>query len=295
MNNNEISTRTTDGVFKNNPIFVKMIAVTAAVLVTKTVVSSAIFSAIHLLVLVLSGIIAYPIFGGKKGNAYRAVYMVIAAGLTSAAELLLGRLFPSLHGEISIHIPLIVICAVLISCTSEQDGFGRTAADSVFSGLGFGIALIGLSAVRELISTGRIFSFADFPGVTVFGEWFTPIEVIAEAAGALIFVGCALGSVRMMSESKREADARRLEELERIRRGEHETLTVDEDGVVVHRSTLMRIEREMELDDLIEAIELPEPVEFSVPEGDFKFELESPDFDEEKEVEDVIFEDCDYE
>ncbi|MBP3368785.1 MAG: hypothetical protein J6L71_05070 [Clostridia bacterium] len=293
MNNNEISTRPTDGVFKKNPIFEKMIAITAAVLVTKTVACAAIFSMVLLIVLVLSSVIANPIFGGKKGNTYRAVHMVIAAGFTSAAELVLLRVFPSLHSEIALHIPLIVICATLISSSTDSEGFFRSTADSLFSGIGYGIALILISALRELLSTGRIFAFADYPGVTVFAEWFEPIEVLAEAAGSLIFVGCALGVVRMIAGSKREADARRQEEFERIKRGEHETLVLDEDGIVVLRSTIMRIEREIMEVEALEQIELPEAVELTISDDDIKFEFESFDPEPEKEDEDVIFEDCD--
>ena len=268
-----------------------MIAVTAAVLATKTVVSAAVFSAVLICVLVLSSAVVYPIFGEKKGTAYRAVFMVICAGFTSAAELLLMRLYPALRGEIALHIPIIVISATLISCAFEQKGFFRVTAESVFSGFGFSIALIGISAVRELISTGKVFSFADYEGVAIFGEWFVPLDVASTTAGALIFVGCLLGVVRMITESKRETDARRLEEFERIKRGEHETLVLDEEGIVVLRSTIMRLEKEKAIEEEYEMIDL------TMPDDDFKFEFESSDSDEDKDEddEDVIFEDCDYE
>jgi hypothetical protein len=95
----------------------------------------------------------------------------------------------------------------------------------------------------------------------------------------------------MITESKRETDARRLEEFERIKRGEHETLVLDEEGIVVLRSTIMRLEKEKAIEEEYEMIDL------TMPDDDFKFEFDSSDSDEDKDEddEDVIFEDCDYE
>jgi len=289
LNNNEMSTRPTDGVFKKNPIFVKMIAVTAAVIATKTVIGAAAFSAVLFCVLLLSNIITYPIFRSKKGNAYRAVFMIISAGFTSAAEISLKHISPAIHGEIAQFIPFVVISAVLIACTFEQEGFLRVSAESVFSGLGFGIALIGLAAIRELVSTGKIFSFPGYDGLKIFGEWFVPLDVVTTAAGALIFVGCALGVVRLISESRRESAAHRREEFERIKRGEHETLVLDENGVVVLRRTLMHLERDKTMKQEEEMIDL------TISDDDFKFEFVSSDSKEENDEENVIFEEYDYE
>ena len=288
MNRNE-STRPTDGFFKNNPIFISMVAVTSAIVVTKTFIGAAIFSAAFLCVLILSSAIAHLILAKAGRGLYLAVYMVIASCIAAAIDICIAKLLPALAFNDPMYIPLIVVSATVISFTYKNEGYLRSLFGSICGGVGYGIALIAISFVRELLSTGMLFSFGDRAGVGIFNKWFAPIDVLGTTAGAFILVGLIIALVRYIANSRAEVRSQRQAEFEQIMRGEHETLVYDEDlDVVVLRTTIVK--REIEKEEA----EREEMIDLTMLEDDFKFEL-----DEQVEVEDddeeVSFEDYDYE
>lgn len=288
MNINE-SMRPTDGFLKNNPIFISMVTVTSAVIVTKTVIGAAIFSALFLCVLILSSTIANLILSRAGRGLYLAVYMVIASCITAAGEICIAKFFPTLAFDEPIYIPLIVISATLVSFTYKNGGYLRSVAGSFFGGVGYCFAIIIISFVRELLSTGMLFSFGDRAGISIFKEWFAPIDVLKTAAGALILVGLIIALVRYIANTREDTVAQRQAEFEQILRGEHETLVYDEElDVVVFRTTIAKREIEKEESERSEMVDL------TMLEDDFKFELDDIPEDEDDD-EEVSFEDYDYE
>ncbi len=288
--NNTKPISATDGFFKNNPIFISMIAVTSAIVVTKTVIGAAVFSAALFCVLVLSSVIANLIIPKAHRGVYLAIYMVIASGITAALEICIMRLLPTLAFDDPMYAPLIVISAALISYSYKNEGYFRSLLGGICGSLGYAIALIIISFVRELLSTGMLFSYGERAGVSIFKDWFSPLGVLETTAGALILVGLIIAVVRYIANSREEVMALRKAEFEQIIRGEHETLVYDEElDVVVLRTTIVKKENEKEIAEREEMLDL------TLLEDDFKFELDETVEDEDDDDEEVSFEDYDYE
>ncbi|MCP4365478.1 MAG: electron transport complex subunit RsxE, partial [Planctomycetes bacterium] len=87
-----------------------------------------------------------------------------------------------------IFIPLIVVnCAILYRAEdfASKHGVFRSAIDGLGMGLGFTIALVTLSAIREVVGVGTIF------GITI-SESYEPASVMIMAPGAFLGLGLLL-------------------------------------------------------------------------------------------------------
>ncbi len=239
----KISSILSNGIFNKNPLLVGAVALCPAVLVTGTVIEAGIYAAVVFAVLTLSGVIAFPLLSGMKSPAVNIIYMLIAAGITATAEVIIARLYPGATESLFVCLPLTVIVCTLL-CTMDSDSFFVSIIGNVARGTGFSLALILISFVRELFATGAVFASADGEGIRIFAGWFVPLEILNEPAGAFILLGCVLALAAKLDSMRASYVERRLEENARIERGEHTVLVKDANGIIVRRSTLERIERE---------------------------------------------------
>jgi electron transport complex protein RnfE len=67
--------------------------------------------------------------------------------------------------------------------------------DGIGMGIGFTLALLLISGIRELLGTGKLF------GYNVFNN-FEPMLIIAMPSGALLVIGLLLGLFNFLKEKK---------------------------------------------------------------------------------------------
>ena len=255
--NNRISSQSGEGLKDKIPLLCGMIAIAPAVLATVNVVYAALYSLTLLLVTIITGMLSYLIFGVKRTILSRVVFMIVASGFVSAAEAVLPHVGIELSDNFALALLLIVPASLLIFESNEREGFLHNLIGNVQSGFGYGIAIVVFAFVRELLSTENIFSIGGKGGVTVFANWFTPLEVLGHPAGAFILLAIMGAVWCSFVRARAEAKCERARELDEIRRGEHDTLIFDEDrGVIVRRSTLERVQRERVIADESEMIDL---------------------------------------
>lgn len=87
-------------------------------------------------------------------------FILVIASLVQFVEMFLKKAVPPLYKALGIFLPLITTnCAVMgiaIICQREEFTFIKTVAFSFASGLGFLLALVVLSAIRERIEVSRV-------------------------------------------------------------------------------------------------------------------------------------------
>lgn len=105
-------------------------------------------------------------------------FVLIIATFVTIVRLLLDKLLPDLYESLGLYLPLIVVnCIILARAESfaSKNGVLASAADGLFMGIGFTIALTLMGAVRELLGSGTIF------GVKL---WDFSIGFFSSSAGA---------------------------------------------------------------------------------------------------------------
>jgi electron transport complex protein RnfE len=150
-----------EGLWSNNPALVQLLGLCPLLAVSATVVNALGLALATLLVLVGAST-TISLIRHQVPSAVRlpAFVMVIAAFVT-CAELLMAAFAYSLYQILGIFIPLIVTnCAIL----GRADAFASrqpvlpAAVDGLMMGLGFGAVLVLMSAIRELVGQGTLFS-----------------------------------------------------------------------------------------------------------------------------------------
>jgi electron transport complex protein RnfA len=111
------------------------------------------------------------------------VFILIIAALVQAVEIILKKKIPSLYNALGVYLPLITTnCAVLgVAIDSAQKGYGfaETMIYSVGTAVGFLIAIVIMSGIRERIEDNNIPEA--FKGM--------PIVLVTAGLMAMAFVG----------------------------------------------------------------------------------------------------------
>ena len=176
-------------VLTNNFVLSQFLGICPFLGVSKTFHGSVGMSAAVLFVMVMATAFTHPIytyllkpFGLDYLNTI--VFILIIAAFVQLIELMMKKYMPPLHRSLGIYLPLITTnCAVLgvtlLNIENNYD-FLQSIVNSLGAGLGFGLALILFSGVRERVDSATDIPNA-FKGV--------PSTLIAASIVALSFMG----------------------------------------------------------------------------------------------------------
>jgi len=116
-------------------------------------------------------------------------YIVVIATFVTIVELLLKAYFPVLDKSLGIFVPLIVVNCIILG-RAEAFASKNTVIYSTFDalgmGLGFMLALLIISSIREFFGAGTLLGFQLIPG-------FQPATIMVLAPGALLTLGLLIG------------------------------------------------------------------------------------------------------
>jgi len=125
-----------------------------------------------------------------------AVFIVFIATFVTLADYFLKAQFPQISKQLGPYVPLIVVNCIILgraeAFASKNSPF-YSLIDALGMGLGFTLALVILSSIRELLGSGSIL------GYQVLGEWWTPWLIISLPPGAFLTLGVLLGTINMFA------------------------------------------------------------------------------------------------
>jgi len=177
------------GIIKENPTFVLALGLCPTLAVSVSVVNGIGMGLASTFVIVCSNVIIAAIKNLIPGRIRIPCYIVVIAAFVTITELALKAYFPPLNRALGIYVPLIVVNCIVLG-RAEAFASKNTVAASLFDGLGMGagftLALVMISAIRELLGSGKICGLTVIPG-------FQPALLIGMPAGALLVIGLLLG------------------------------------------------------------------------------------------------------
>lgn len=128
-------------------------------------------------VMVLASAANWPIYNfilRPNGLEYfrTLTFILVIAVLVQCIEIFVKRLMPSLYARLGIYLPLITTnCAVLgvvLLNTAQDYNFGYSVLNALGAGLGFALALVLFSGVREKLDVSDIpRAFRGMPSVLI--------------------------------------------------------------------------------------------------------------------------------
>ncbi|NLY75328.1 MAG: electron transport complex subunit E [Firmicutes bacterium] len=195
-----------NGLFSENPTFRLVLGMCPTLAVSVAVVNGIGMGLAATAVLVGSNLLVSLLRNVIPSEVRIPCFIVIIASFVTIVDKLMAAYTPGLHSVLGIFIPLIVVNCIILAraeaFASKQNAW-RSLADGVGMGLGFALALSGLSAIREILGTGTLLVAKDFgfEGFKLFPKENAALIMILPP-GAFITLGLMLGFFNWLSRRK---------------------------------------------------------------------------------------------
>ena len=176
-------------ILTNNMVLSKFLGICPFLGVSKKTDTALSMSIAVTLVMVVSPAVTWPIYHFILSPNYTyletIVFILVIAAIVQFIEIVLKRYIKPIYNALGIYLPLITTnCAVLgitmLNITNEL-GFVQSLVNALGAGLGFMLAMLLFSGVRERLETADIPEF--LKGL--------PITLVAAALVSLSFLGFA--------------------------------------------------------------------------------------------------------
>ena len=149
-----------DGIISSNPTL-KLVLGTCPTLALTTAAMNGIGMGLAVsFVLIFSNVIISLMRKAIPKEVRIPAFILIIATFVTIVRLALDYFLPDIYESLGLYLPLIVVnCIILARAESfaSKNGVLASAADGLFMGLGFTLALTLMGAVREILGAGAIF------------------------------------------------------------------------------------------------------------------------------------------
>ncbi|MBQ7923352.1 MAG: electron transport complex subunit E [Clostridia bacterium] len=258
-----------EGILTNNPTFVQLLGMCPTLAVTTSVINAIGMGTAVTFVLICSNLFISLVRNLIPKEVRIASYIVIISGFVTAVELLIKAYFPAIDASLGLFIPLIVVNCIILARAEAFASKNKpvpSMVDGLSIGLGFTLALVAISAVRELLGSGKLFAATDGTGgIQILGDWFSPATIFLLPCGAFLTLGFLIALVQKIGNMSSERKRRQALEIDAIENGYHPTLVKDPvTGEIVRKNEARAAETEFlpeesaQLTDEVPAINIVE-------------------------------------
>jgi len=194
------------GIVISNPLFVLVLGLCPALAVSTSVENAIGMSVGVLFVLLGSNLIVSAIRKAVPNIVRIPVFIVIIATFVTVVNLIFHAYVPALYESLGIYLPLIVVnCIVLgrAEAFASKNPVVSSIADALGASIGFFLALLIISFLRETLGTGSLSLFGvNLFTLPVLGE--NPMTLFILPPGAFLVMALLLALFRKMGVMKGE-------------------------------------------------------------------------------------------
>ncbi len=187
------------GLWRENPVFRLLLGMCPTLAVTAAVKPALTMGCCVIFVLICSNIIVSLMRNLLKPHLRILMFTLTIATFVTIADLFLKAFVPRMSETLGPYVPLIIVNCIIIgraeACASKNPLL-ISVVDALGMGVGFTVTLCVLAAIRELLSTGKIFEIQLMP------DAFVPWAAMSMPVGAFITLGLMLGLVNIVAGRK---------------------------------------------------------------------------------------------
>ena len=187
------------GLWRENPVFRLLLGMCPTLAVTAAVKPALMMGCCVIFVLICSNIIVSLMRNLLKPHLRILMFTLTIATFVTIADLFLKAFVPRMSETLGPYVPLIIVNCIIIcraeACASKNPLL-VSVIDALGMGVGFTLTLCVLAAIRELLSTGKIFEAQLMP------DAFVPWAAMSMPVGAFITLGLMLGLVNIVAGKK---------------------------------------------------------------------------------------------
>jgi len=194
------------GIVISNPLFVLALGFCPALAVSTSVDNAIGMSVGVAFVLLGSNLIVSAIRKAVPNIVRIPVFIVIIATFVTVVNLVFHAYVPALYESLGIYLPLIVVNCIILGraeAFASKNPVTSSIADALGVSIGFLLALLIISFLRELLGTGSLSLFGvDLFTLPVLGE--NPMTLFILPPGAFLVMALLLALFRRMGVMKSE-------------------------------------------------------------------------------------------
>ncbi len=188
------------GVITENPILVLALGLCPALGVSSSVTNGIGMGLATTFVLLASNIIISLVKNLIPEQVRIPSYITIIATFVTIVKMVMEAYLPELYESLGIFIPLIVVnCVILGRAESfaSKNGLINSIIDAIVIGLGFTLALVILSAIRELLGANQLFGLQVIPN-------FKPMTIFILAPGGFFTIAFVIAFINFIKSRKEQ-------------------------------------------------------------------------------------------
>lgn len=151
------------GFIRENPVFGLYLGLCSTLAITTSLNNAIGMGLSVIVVLTASNIIISAIRKITPDEIRIPVYIVVIATLVKITGMLLQAYFDSIYSAIGVYIDLIVVNCIILGraeAFASKNGILDSALDGIGMGLGYTLALLVMSVIRQILGSG-VLSFAN--------------------------------------------------------------------------------------------------------------------------------------
>ncbi len=185
------------GILPENPVYRQLLGLCPTLAVTSGLKPAMTMAAAVGVVLLSANIIISLIRNLLKPHLRIVIFTLTIATFVTIVDRLLAAYMYQMSKTLGPYIPLIIVnCIIICRCEvcAARQSVPAAAADAVGQALGFGLALAGIAAIREILGTGML------AGIQVMPAAWPSWVIMVLPPGAFITFGLLLALVNWIDQ-----------------------------------------------------------------------------------------------
>lgn len=187
------------GLLLENPVFVLILGTCPTLATTTNVIGAFAMGLAATAVLICSNVVISLLRKVIPETVRIPCYIVIIAGFVTIVSMFMHAFLPELYELLGVYLALITVNCIILGRAEMFAGkntVGKSALDGIGMGLGFTIALLAMSTIREVFGAG---SFAGIQ-IPVLSNY--TISYLTKAPGGMLVYGLLIAVVSVITKGK---------------------------------------------------------------------------------------------
>ena len=195
-------------ILANNPIGVQVLGICSALAVTTRLDKALVMAAGVTLVAAFANLAVSAVRNYTPSSIRIIVQLAIIASLVIMVDQILKAFLFEISLELSVFVGLIITNCIVMG---RAEGFAMqnlpwiSFLDGIGNGLGYGLVLVIVAVIRELLGAGKILGYTILPTLSD-GGWYEPNGLMLLAPSALFLVALFIWALRTWKPELQEKD-----------------------------------------------------------------------------------------
>ncbi len=187
------------GILRENPVFVLILGTCPTLATTTSVISALAMGFATMAVLICSNVFISMLRKVIPDEVRIPCYIVVIAGFVTLVQMFMHAFLPDLYEMLGVYLALITVNCIILGRAEMFAGkntVGKAALDGIGMGIGFVLALLSISTIREVLGAGS------FAGIALPILSTHKISIMTQAPGGLLVYGIMIAVVNKITKGK---------------------------------------------------------------------------------------------